>query len=88
MNELEKDLDSVVCSGSGRRVLAWIIKEGLIESPLADTEAKTAFNLGLLAASRSLERRVRDVNYRAWLLMMQEIHEDPDHEPTDTRTSD
>ena len=70
---LDDDLDEVLRLGYGRRVLASIVREGMVDCPLGATPQETAFNLGMQQAARNLDRRLRAINGDAWLIMHKEI---------------
>lgn len=84
----DEDLDEVLRSGAGRRFLARLISDGLCDTGIADTPERTAFNLGLASASRTLDRRLRAINPDAWLLMHSEMLKEEADDETEVRHDD
>lgn len=78
---IEDDLDATIRNGAGRRCLAALVKEGMVDSPLGRNPEETAFNLGALQTARNLDRRLRAINFQAWALMHKEMDEVYDERP-------
>jgi hypothetical protein len=69
----ERDLDEVLRSGAGRRVMARIVRSGLDSPPFCSDPVTMGYNAGMQQIARDLDRWLKAVNLDAWLLMHREI---------------